>query len=273
VPQENVEPGGQPLPTIEVADASSGGPSVRWWSLVAVAVSVAAMLLVGVAVGQWIDGAPADRRGTGPDTRGGAPVNVAGPSAGPTASPSAIPSEATTPPPDLAGHVTESRPNTGGGKEADPPLAAGARIGLEPLGRQGFRVRHRDFVARVDAIGPASGQLDRADSSFTVRAGLADPRCFSFEAVNFPGFFLRHQNFDVRLHRFERSTLYVRDATFCAVPGLAGNGVSFRSVNFPDRFLGLRGDRLGLDPPGQGGAARLAMTFAVRAALLPAPRG
>ncbi|WP_204014612.1 AbfB domain-containing protein [Virgisporangium aurantiacum] len=233
------------------------------------AVSLAAMLLVGAAVDQWTDSAPNTRRGTDPDTRAGA-----------TASPgtSSAPAGAVLPPPDLVGHVAESWRGTPGTSNTDtgaagPQMTVGARIGLEPVSRPGFRVRHRNFVGRTDLIGPASNQLDRADSSFTVRKGLADPRCFSLEAVNFPGFFLRHRNFEIRLNRYDRSAQYAQDATFCVVTGLAGQQISLRSINFPDRYLSHRGDELRLDRLDQSSATRLAMTFAVRPALLPARSG
>lgn len=54
-------------------------------------------------------------------------------------------------------------------------------IGLEPAGRPGYRVRHRDFAARVDRIDAAA----RADARFAVRTGLADGDCVSVESVDF----------------------------------------------------------------------------------------
>ena len=241
----------------------------RRWTLVAVAVSLAATLLVGAAVRQWTDRAPTDGGGLLP----GAQVDVTGSVPGPDAS------SGTTPPrPEPVGHVAEDSRDTAGMDDREAgmvpdPLAAGARIGLEPVSHPGFRVRHRNFVGRIDRIGPDSGELDRADSSFVVRNGLADTRCFSFESVNFPGFFLRHQDFLIRLNRFDRSRLYTRDATFCAVTGIGGQGVSFRSINFPDRYLSHRSDQLRIDPLGSDRATRAAMTFAVRPALLPTPSG
>ncbi|MEU2826808.1 AbfB domain-containing protein [Streptomyces bacillaris] len=53
-------------------------------------------------------------------------------------------------------------------------------------------LRQADSVARTDALSTASPDLGRQDASYRTVAGLADPRCPSFESVNLPGSFLRH---------------------------------------------------------------------------------
>jgi Alpha-L-arabinofuranosidase B (ABFB) domain len=144
-----------------------------------------------------------------------------------------------------------------------PALRPGARIGLEPVTHPGYRVRHRQFLGRIDRVGAGSPALDKADSTFTVRAGLADTRCVSLEAVNYPGYYLRHQDFAIHLHRRDSGALFAADATFCPGAGLAGRDVSLRSYNYPDRHLYHERSRLYIARTG-GGAA---MTFAVRAPL------
>jgi hypothetical protein len=59
----------------------------------------------------------------------------------------------------------------------------------------------------------------------------------SFESVDKPGSYLRHQNFQVHLQPDDGSTLFAQDATFCPQAGNSGQGTSFQSVNFPGRFL------------------------------------
>jgi hypothetical protein len=207
------------------------------------------------------------------------PAPAGWPQAGGPAAPAApTPSAETGEPPSPSGSPgTPSGPVGGAGAKptakptgtsARPLVPVGARIGLEPVAAPGFRVRHRNFVGRIDAIGPNSRRTDRADSSFVVRAGLADQRCVSFEAVNFPGFFLRHQDFVILLRRNDSTALFAADATFCPVPGLSGQQVSLRSLNFPDRFLVHRGFRLTIEPADRYATTRAAMTFAVRDALL-----
>ncbi|MGA5298434.1 AbfB domain-containing protein [Nucisporomicrobium flavum] len=116
-------------------------------------------------------------------------------------------------------------------------LAVGRTVGLELAGRAGLRVRHRDFLGRVDPITAASGATARRDATFTVRAGLAGRGCVSLESVNFPGRFLRHRDFVIHLDVRQNDPLYAADATFCAVPRSGGSSISLRSWNYPDRFV------------------------------------
>jgi hypothetical protein len=68
-------------------------------------------------------------------------------------------------------------------------------------------------------------------------AGLANPTCVSFESIDRPGSYLRHQNFQFHLQPSDGSPLFAQDATLCPGPGNSGQGTSFQSVNFPGRFL------------------------------------
>ncbi|XVV00462.1 glycoside hydrolase family 43 protein [Actinosynnema sp. CA-248983] len=96
-------------------------------------------------------------------------------------------------------------------------------------------VRHRDNLAYID---PVSTTADRADATFVISAGLAHSGCYSFQAVNFPGYYLRHNNMRLTLARDDGSPLFRGDATFCGRAGLAGAGTtSFESYNFPGRYL------------------------------------
>ncbi len=90
-------------------------------------------------------------------------------------------------------------------------------------------LRHREGLARTDVVSATSDPTTRADATFVVRRGLADPSCYSLEARNFPGSYLRHQAFRVRLSANENTDLFRRDATFCAQPGTGG--VRLASLN------------------------------------------
>ncbi|ONI93099.1 hypothetical protein ALI22I_00100, partial [Saccharothrix sp. ALI-22-I] len=60
----------------------------------------------------------------------------------------------------------------------------------------------------------------------------------SFESVNRPGYFLRHQGFEVKLMQNDGTSTFAADATFTRVAGLADSSwSSFRSVNYPTRYL------------------------------------
>jgi hypothetical protein len=118
-------------------------------------------------------------------------------------------------------------------------LNAGSTISLRAT-TSGFTdryIRHQNFNAVTSVITSGSSALDKSDGSFIVRRGLASTSCVSFEARAFPGFFLRHQNFQLFLQAMDGSTLFRQDATFCPETGKSGTGTSFRSFNFSTRYL------------------------------------
>lgn len=99
-------------------------------------------------------------------------------------------------------------------------------------------LRHARGEGWLNLINASSPDLDKADASFRLVPGLADPRCYSFEAGFIPGAFLRHANGRLRLDDNNSSELFKADATFCARTGLSnGTGVSFASFNFPDNYI------------------------------------
>ncbi|MEU8283745.1 AbfB domain-containing protein [Micromonospora sp. NPDC048905] len=98
-------------------------------------------------------------------------------------------------------------------------------------------LRHRDSLAYTEVVDAASSSLLKADATYTIRAGLAGTGCYSFESVNFPGQYLRHQSSRVRNSPDDGSALLRADATWCARVGLTGTGVSLESYNFRGRYL------------------------------------
>jgi Alpha-L-arabinofuranosidase B (ABFB) domain len=105
-------------------------------------------------------------------------------------------------------------------------------------------IRHRQSLGYAEAV---SGDLGRDDSTFKIDPGLAG-KCISLESHNYPGQFLRHQAWRVKLAPNDNSDLFKQDATFCMVPGLATSaGVSFESVNYPHHFIRHRNGELWID--------------------------
>ena len=98
-------------------------------------------------------------------------------------------------------------------------------------------IRHQNNAAVTTVISSASAQLDKDDGSWIVRRGLANNACISFESRDFPGDFLRHQNFQLFRQPNDGSALFLADATFCPQAGMTGTGTSFASFNFPTRFI------------------------------------
>ncbi|GAB7052987.1 AbfB domain-containing protein [Catenuloplanes indicus] len=110
-------------------------------------------------------------------------------------------------------------------------LTTGARIslGVTTPGFTDRYLRHQDSLGVTSVVTSTSDATTRADATFTVRPGLADPSCYSLESVNYPGRYLRHSNFRLRLDATDGGTVFPWDATFCAEPGTGG--VTLRSYN------------------------------------------
>lgn len=105
-------------------------------------------------------------------------------------------------------------------------------------------IRHRNSLGFTE---PITDDLARADSAFRIVQGLAG-KCISLESRNYPGQFLRHQAWRIKLAPREDNDLFKNDATFCMMPGLASSaGVSLESVNNPQYFIRHRGGELWLD--------------------------
>ncbi|KAH7101736.1 alpha-L-arabinofuranosidase B [Auriculariales sp. MPI-PUGE-AT-0066] len=111
-------------------------------------------------------------------------------------------------------------------------LQTGARISLAATteGSTDSYIRHRDSVGWISPISESSDSLTKNDATFTVRAGHADPSCYSLESVNQPGQFLRHADFRLALASGE-GDVFAMDSTFCAQPGKSGTGVTLWSYN------------------------------------------
>lgn len=102
-----------------------------------------------------------------------------------------------------------------------------------------------DYIVHDDAdtdvviapVSASSSSTTKGDATWTVRAGLADPSCVSFESVNESGQYLRHSNFQLHLGSNDGTSQFAQDATFCPESGHNGQGYSFRAVNYPSDYL------------------------------------
>jgi non-reducing end alpha-L-arabinofuranosidase len=126
---------------------------------------------------------------------------------------------------------------------ANPPAGAGLTPGANVSLRATTACCTGDYLSdqagdvMISPVTSTSAATDKADATWTVRAGLANPSCVSFESRTIPGDFIRHQNFQLFRQANDGSTLFQNDATFCPVAGNNGQGTSFMSVNFPTRFI------------------------------------
>jgi hypothetical protein len=136
------------------------------------------------------------------------------------------------PPPPVAPPAPIAAPN------AAPAASGGQGASSAPTQLRSVNVpnafiRHQQGIGRLT---PVASDLDKKDSSFLIRPGLAGAGV-SFESANFSGYYLRHQNGQIRLGRADNNVLFKKDASFHQRPGLAGKGTSFESVNFPGAYL------------------------------------
>jgi hypothetical protein len=98
-------------------------------------------------------------------------------------------------------------------------------------------LRHSNSLAYTEVVTSTSPALLKADATYTIRPGLADASCYSFESVNFPGQFLRHASSRLQNSVNDGSALLRADATWCPRAGLTGSGVSLESYNFRGSYM------------------------------------
>ncbi|MDX3589507.1 AbfB domain-containing protein, partial [Streptomyces europaeiscabiei] len=103
---------------------------------------------------------------------------------------------------------------------------------LQSFNFQDRYVRHSNFDVRIDQ------NVTNDDAKFRPRPGLTGTGTVSFESVNFPGYYLRHDGADFQLVYNDGTTQFAADATFRQVAGLADSTwSSFQSYNHPDRYI------------------------------------
>ena len=94
-------------------------------------------------------------------------------------------------------------------------------------------VRHWEYRARLEA-----NVTNLADSQFRLVPGLAGGNTVSLESTNFPGYYLRHSNWEVWVEKNDGSSTYRADASFAQRAGLSNSaGVSFEAINYPGQYL------------------------------------
>ncbi|MEU8260354.1 AbfB domain-containing protein [Micromonospora sp. NPDC048999] len=123
-------------------------------------------------------------------------------------------------------------------------------LSFESRNFPGRFIRHRNELGEVT---PVTNDLDKSDSSFVVRQALIrkgeqapgysdDAReiAVSLESINYPGHFLRHQNYRLKLQPNDGSLLFRQDASFFYQDGGCWSGncpMGFESVNMPGYYI------------------------------------
>ncbi|MDG5805246.1 AbfB domain-containing protein [Streptomyces ossamyceticus] len=92
-----------------------------------------------------------------------------------------------------------------------------------------------DSLGYLDPVTSSSTTAVKQSATFTIVPGLADGSCYSFRDAS--GRYLRHKDLRIRADASNGTTLFGKDATFCARSGSATSSVSLESYNYPGRFL------------------------------------
>lgn len=120
-----------------------------------------------------------------------------------------------------------------------PALAVGSSVSLRAT-TPGYTTRyiaHTGSSVNTQVVSSSSSTILKQQASWTVRAGLANSNCVSFESRDTAGSFLRHYNFQLQLGAGDGSKQFNEDATFCPQGGLNGQGNSFRAWGYPTRWI------------------------------------
>ncbi|PPR00157.1 hypothetical protein CVT24_005058 [Panaeolus cyanescens] len=96
-------------------------------------------------------------------------------------------------------------------------------------------IAHTDATVNTQVVTSSDTTALKQQASWTVRTGLGNSGCFSFESRDTPGSFIRHSNFNLLVNANDGSKLFAEDATFCPRAGLNGQGNTITSWSFPTR--------------------------------------
>jgi hypothetical protein len=119
----------------------------------------------------------------------------------------------------------------------------GKGISFESPAKPGFYLRHQGYRLKVHS--KDESELFKNDASFEIRRAISGDRgkdFVSFESTNYPGFFIRHKNYEGWIDPKISQELYENDASFKMISveekkSLVGQVVSMQSLNYPDYYL------------------------------------
>ncbi|CAG5179516.1 uncharacterized protein ALTATR162_LOCUS9325 [Alternaria atra] len=120
-----------------------------------------------------------------------------------------------------------------------PAYTVGSSISLRATtaGYTDRYLAHTGATVNTQVVSSSSTALLKRQASWTVRAGLANSACFSFESKDTAGSYIRHYNFVLQLAANDGSKAFKEDATFCPQAGFTGSGSSIRAWGYPTRYI------------------------------------
>ncbi|KAM5350907.1 hypothetical protein ACJ41O_003630 [Fusarium nematophilum] len=120
-----------------------------------------------------------------------------------------------------------------------PALTVGSSISLRATSAccTTRYLTHSGSAVNTQVVSSSSTTALKKQATWTVRTGLANSDCFSFESNDSPGSFIRHYNFALQLNANDGTKAFREDATFCTQAGLNGQGSSIRAWGYPTRYF------------------------------------
>ncbi|RYN16857.1 putative alpha-L-arabinofuranosidase B [Alternaria arborescens] len=120
-----------------------------------------------------------------------------------------------------------------------PAYTVGSSISLRATtaGYTDRYLAHNGATVNTQVVSSSSTALLKRQASWTVRAGLANSACFSFESKDTAGSYIRHYNFVLQVQASDGSKAFKEDATFCPQTGFSGSGSSIRAWGYPTRYI------------------------------------
>ena len=119
-------------------------------------------------------------------------------------------------------------------------LTAGQSISLRAT-TSGYDTRylaHTGSTVNTQVVTSSSATTLKQQASWTVRAGLGNSACWSFESKDTSGSYLRHNNFVLYVNANDGSKGFKEDATFCSIAGLSNSAdYSIRAWGYPTRYI------------------------------------
>lgn len=127
-----------------------------------------------------------------------------------------------------------------GALQSGPAITVGSTISLRAT-TPGYNTRylaHNGTAVNTQVITSSSPSAMQNTALWTVRTGLGNSDCLSFESKDTPSSYLRHYNFVLQVASDDGTQQMHEDATFCAQAGLSGSGTnSIRAWGYPTRFV------------------------------------
>ncbi|KAI1086865.1 Arabinosidase B [Rostrohypoxylon terebratum] len=97
---------------------------------------------------------------------------------------------------------------------------------------------HSGSTVNTQVVSSSSSTALKQQASWTVRAGLGNSACYSFESVDTAGSYIRHYNFALQVGASDGTKQFKEDATFCPQTALNAKGThAIRAWGYPTRFF------------------------------------